>query len=401
MHPAATQSRSAATAVPTADDPQIERLLALARTHLSMEVAWLSTFTADQQVITAASGNTTEMNVVVGEGTDLAGSYCARVLTGALPPIIHDARRHPITRDLSVTRELTIGSYIGAPWRDADGNVAGMLCCLSRTTDPGLDANAARYMNLLTDLISDHLASPASTARRQNQVAETGIRGILNSGDLHIVMQPVVRLADGVTVAFEALSRFDPELFATPDRAFAAAADCGLGIDLELLAVERALEHHRALPAGMWLGLNLSAETVSTSQAQDLLLRHAGQRIGIEITEHTPISDYQQLNAHLRPLRTAGIQVVVDDAGAGFAGLSHILQLQPDTIKLDISLVRGIYHDPVRRALARSLVGFAHEIGAALVAEGVETEAERTTLHTLGVTYGQGYLWGKPQPIGD
>ena len=399
MHPAVTQSRPAMTAVTVESDPQIERLLALARTHLGMEVAWLSTFTADQQVISAASGNTIDMNVVVGEGTDLAGSFCARVLTGTLPPIVHDARRHPVTRELSVTRELNIGSYIGAPWRDSNGNVAGMLCCLSRTADPGLDANAVRYMNLLTDLISDHLASPASTARRQHQLAETVIRRILNTADIRTVMQPVVRLTDGVPVAFEALSRFDPELFATPDLAFAAAAACGLGVDLELLAVEHALEHHRALPAGMWLGVNLSAEAASTPQARDLLLRHAGRQIGIEITEHTPINDYPQLNDRLRPLRAAGLQVVVDDAGAGFASFSHILQLRPDTIKLDISLVRDIDRDPVRRALARSMVGFAHEIGAALLAEGVETEAEHATLHMLGVTYGQGYLWGRPQPV--
>ncbi len=380
-------------------DPQIDRLLALARTHLGMEVAWLSTFTADQQVITTAGGDTTAMNVIVGEGTDLAGSFCARVLTGALPSIINDARRHPVTRELAVTRELNIGSYIGAPWRDADGSVAGMLCCLSRTAQPDLDANAARYMNLLTDLISDHLASPAAQTTRQNQRAETIIARILVTSDIGTVVQPVVRLADAATVAFEALSRFDATLFATPDRAFAAAVSCGLGLELELLAIERALQHRDALPADMWLGLNLSAEAVSTPQARDLLLRYADRRIGVEITEHTPISDYDQLNTDLQPLRAAGIQIVVDDAGAGFASLSHILQLRPDTIKLDISLVRGIHHDPVRRALTRSLVGFAHEIGAALLAEGVETEAERDTLHALGVAYGQGYLWGRPHPV--
>jgi EAL domain-containing protein (putative c-di-GMP-specific phosphodiesterase class I) len=213
------------------------------------------------------------------------------------------------------------------------------------------------------------------------------------------VVQPVVRLKDGVTVAYEALARFDPAVFATPDRAFAAAGACGLGLDLELLALARGIEQLAVIPAGTWLGLNLSAATVAHPRAQEMLLRHADANLGVEITEHTPIADYQQLNADLLPLRTAGINIVVDDAGAGFASLSHILQLRPDTIKLDISLVRAIHHDPVRRALARSLVGFAHEIGAALIAEGVESEAEHATLAGLGVVYGQGYLWGKPGPI--
>ena len=380
-------------------DPQIDRLLALARTHLGMEVAWLSTFSADQQVITAAAGNTSAMNVVVGEGTELAGSFCARVLVGTLPAVITDARRHPITRELAVTRELNIGSYVGAPWRDADGNVAGMLCCLSRSAEPELDDTAVRYMNLLTDLISDHLGSPAARAHTQARRTEAVIRDVLQTSAVRTVVQPVVRIADGVTVAVEALSRFDPDLFATPDRAFAAANECGLGLDLELFAAEQALRLRDRIPDGTWLGLNLSAAAAGDPRALDLLMPYAGREIGVEITEHTPIADYDELNRRLQPLRAAGFQIVVDDAGAGFASLSHILQLRPDTIKLDIALVRGINHDPVRRALTRSLVGFAREIGAALLAEGVETPGERDTLHELGVAYGQGYLWGRPDTL--
>nr|WP_255644942.1 EAL domain-containing protein [Actinoplanes polyasparticus] len=397
MSTATSAAGSPAAGADGSGDPQIERLLDLARTYLGMEVAWLSRFSGGQQVITAATGLTTGMNVTVGEGTELAGSFCARVVAGTLPALITDARRHPVTRELDVTRELNIGSYVGAPWRDADGNVAGMLCCLSRSADPDLDIPAARYMSMLADLIGDHLGSAATLATRETRQAEAVVRDILRTSAVRTVVQPVVRLADGATVAFEALSRFEPATFATPDRAFAAAAVCGLSIDLELLALEHALRLRDALPAEMWLGINLSPEAVSTSAARDLLLPHAGRRIGVELTEHTPVGDYDELNAHLAPLRAAGIQVVVDDAGAGFASLNHILQLRPDTIKLDISLVRGVHQDPVRRALARSLVGFAGEIGAALLAEGVETPAERDALQEIGVPFGQGYLWGRPQ----
>ncbi|MCY1136617.1 EAL domain-containing protein [Actinoplanes sp. Pm04-4] len=379
------------------DDPQIDRLLELARTYLGMEVAWISRFTGDQQVITAATGLLAGMNVTVGGGTPLSASFCARVVAGALPAVITDARRHPVTRDLSVTQDMNIGSYVGAPWRDADGNIAGMLCCLSRSADPDLDVQAARYMSLLADLVGDHLGSDAARAGQESRQVEAVVRDVLRTHAVRAVVQPVVRLADGVTVAFEALSRFEPATFASPDRAFAAAAVCGLGIDLELLALERALRLRDQLPADMWLGVNLSPEAVSTSAARDLLLPYADRRIGVELTEHTPVGDYDELNAYLRPLRDAGIQLVVDDAGAGFASLNHILQLRPDTIKLDISLVRGVDQDPVRRALARSLAGFAKEVGAALLAEGVETAPERDALLEMGVFYGQGYLWGKPQ----
>jgi EAL domain-containing protein (putative c-di-GMP-specific phosphodiesterase class I) len=336
------------TAYRVAHDPQIDRLLGLARQYLSAEVAWLTAGSGG--VIMAAKG-------AVGE---IAGQ-----------------------------------PTLSVPWHDADGDVAGMLCCLTGHTDPG----ASRTLALLADLVSEHLGSPAAQAVRANRAAETAVRRILATREIGIAVQPVVRLADSATVAYEALARFDPAVFATPDRAFAAAAACGLGLELELLSLERTLDQLDALPEEAWLGLNLSAATVGSPRAQDMLLRHADRRIGVEITEHTPINDYELLNAHLRPLRAAGINVVVDDAGAGFASLSHILQLRPDTIKLDISLVRAIDQDPVRRALARSLVGFAQEIGAALIAEGVETSDERATLHRLGVGYGQGYLWGKPSLI--
>jgi len=339
-------------------DPQLDRLLGLARKHLAADAAWL----------------------VFGDQLVVNGGPLPLPEAFALPSVIPDAR------------------HLGVGWLVAVGldGLDGMVCCAGRTVDPSLDETALRPLALVADLIAEHLGSPAARARREASRNEAAVRQILATGAVRSVVQPVVRLKDGVTVAYEALARFDPAVFATPDRAFAAAEACGLGLELELLALTKALDKLAELPPDIWLGLNLSAATVADPRTRELLLRHSHAHLGVEITEHTPIDDYQQLNAALLPLRTAGVNIVVDDAGAGFASLSHILQLRPDTIKLDISLVRGIDGDPVRRALARSLVGFAHEIGAALIAEGVETEAERQTLASLGTVYGQGYLWGKP-----
>ncbi|MFI6078194.1 EAL domain-containing protein [Actinoplanes sp. NPDC051343] len=339
-------------------DPQLDRLLGLARKHLAADVAWL--VSGDQVIVN-------------GGPVPLPSAF-------ALPTIIPDARH------------LGLGWVAGVPLDGLDG----MVCCAGLLPDPALDESALRPLGLAADLIAEHLGSPAAHARREASRNETVVRQILAAGAARSVVQPVVRLQDGVIVAYEALARFDPAVFATPDRAFAAAEACGLGLELELLALSKALEQIDSLPPGIWLGLNLSAATVADPRTQELLLSRPDANLGVEITEHTPIADYQKLNADLLPLRTAGINIVVDDAGAGFASLSHILQLRPDTIKLDISLVRGIHSDPVRRALARSLVGFAHEIGAALIAEGVETEEERATLAALGAVYGQGYLWGRP-----
>ena len=152
----------------------------------------------------------------------------------------------------------------------------------------------------------------------------------------------------------------------------------------------------------MYLSINASPQTSTAAPLLDLLEKlgaHAG-RIVLEITEHAAVNDYQELSAAaLRRLRTLGVRIAIDDTGSGFASLSHILILRPDIIKLDLALVRGIHADPARRALAAGLLVFAEQIGAQIVAEGVETENELAALRELGVTYGQGYHLGRPAPL--
>jgi EAL domain-containing protein (putative c-di-GMP-specific phosphodiesterase class I) len=116
----------------------------------------------------------------------------------------------------------------------------------------------------------------------------------------------------------------------------------------------------------------------------------------IEITEHAAVDDYEALTGALRRPRAAGLRLAVDDAGAGYASLRHILKLSPDFIKVDLSLVRDIHLDQVRQALVTLLVHFARKVDAVLVAEGVEQQAELDTLVGLGVRHMQGYLLCPP-----
>jgi EAL domain-containing protein (putative c-di-GMP-specific phosphodiesterase class I) len=118
--------------------------------------------------------------------------------------------------------------------------------------------------------------------------------------------------------------------------------------------------------------------------------------LAIEVTEHAQIDDYDSLRRAIREI--PGTKLFVDDAGAGYAGLTHILALDPDVVKLDISLVRSIDHDPSRQALVSGMRYFAMHAGMTLLAEGIETSAEAETLRGLGVDLGQGYLFGKPAP---
>lgn len=117
------------------------------------------------------------------------------------------------------------------------------------------------------------------------------------------------------------------------------------------------------------------------------------------MTEHVPVSDYGPLVTAIEDLRGRGIRIAVDDAGAGYASLRHLIQLRPDVIKIDITLVRGIDENPLLRSMTAALIGFGNEIGAAVVAEGVETAGELEALREAGATYGQGYLFSQPQPL--
>ena len=119
----------------------------------------------------------------------------------------------------------------------------------------------------------------------------------------------------------------------------------------------------------------------------------------VEITEQAPIDSYEEFAAALAPLRRRGLRLAIDDLGAGFASLMHLLRLEPDLIKLDRALIADIERHRMTRALAVALTSFALETGMLIVAEGIETELQRALLTALGVSLGQGYLLGRPQAL--
>lgn len=154
----------------------------------------------------------------------------------------------------------------------------------------------------------------------------------------------------------------------------------------------------RQIPEPLTLSINASPETVCSGALPDVLGTRPLDRLALGITEHAAVDRYDELNDHLAPLRARGLKLAVDDAGAGFAGLQYILRLQPDIIKLDMTLIRTIDSDPARRSLAAAMQMFARQTGAVLVAEGVETPEELSTLGRLSFMRAQGYLLGKPRP---
>jgi EAL domain-containing protein (putative c-di-GMP-specific phosphodiesterase class I)/DNA-binding NarL/FixJ family response regulator len=225
------------------------------------------------------------------------------------------------------------------------------------------------------------------------------IRQILDHRDLTLVYQPIFRLASRDVVGYEALARFRAEPERPPDVWFREAADVGLGLDLELLATRMAIEDLHMLPPDVYLSLNLSHRAATSPRLLDAVHDAPLRRIVVEITEHERVEDYDALASALDRLRASGARIAIDDAGAGFASLRHTLLLEPDTIKLDISLTRNIDADRGKRALARALISFAQEMQMDIVAEGIETERELETLLGLGAHLGQGFFFARPQRL--
>jgi EAL domain-containing protein (putative c-di-GMP-specific phosphodiesterase class I)/CheY-like chemotaxis protein len=225
------------------------------------------------------------------------------------------------------------------------------------------------------------------------------VRGVLDRG-VNVIFQPIFDLRQGTAVGHEALARFP----SAPDRSteawFEEAEAVELRTELEMAAIRAALTRMDDLPGEAFLAVNLSPETAcSPHLLRAVEFAHSPRRVVLEVTEHAPVRDYAKLNAAIGKLRTRGVRLAVDDAGSGFASLQHIIRLAPDFIKLDIALTRDVDSDLARRALAAALISFATEIGATMIAEGIETEAELGTLRELGVTYGQGFHLARPAEL--
>jgi EAL domain-containing protein (putative c-di-GMP-specific phosphodiesterase class I) len=146
------------------------------------------------------------------------------------------------------------------------------------------------------------------------------------------------------------------------------------------------------------VSLNVGPAMLSRPGLFDALVESgiAPHRFVLEITEHSSISDYDDVLASLGALRTIGVRLAVDDAGAGYASFRHILRLGPEIIKLDRSLIAGLHDDPALRALASAVVAFGAEMGSTVTAEGIETPEELRCAQALGIHAAQGYLFGKP-----
>lgn len=374
----------------------VDSVLEMAREQLGMPLVAVVRVRPDgSQEVERVAG------VLHGGSTPLPGtplparSLCGRVVTVG-PVVVPDVALAPELAEEAAAWP-GVAAYVGVPVV-VGGTVRGSLCAVSDTPTDLTGADVA-VLEVVADVAARQLARREAATllrtRREDQLAPH-----LAHGGLAVVLQPVVDLRDGTVIGVEALAR--PTGFpGGPAELFAEAAALGLGVEAELAAVDAALALLPTLPDDVQMGVNVGPATACDPRLHErVAAATAGRshRVVVELTEHEDTSAHPDLPSRLADLRALGARVAIDDAGAGYAGLRTIVDLSPDVLKLDISLVSGIDTHPARRALVSSLVALAHELGAYLVAEGVERPGELAVLRGLGVAAAQGFYLARPVP---
>ena len=365
------------------------------RKHLGMEVAYISEFDGDRSVFIEVDAPGLEHMIKPGDSRSLDDVYCRHILAGTLPEVMGDTADYELARSMPITAAVPIGAHMSVPIRREDGSVIGMFCCLSPTPNKSLNPRDLQVMRVFADIAGKQIASDMD-ARRLADVKRDRIASLISDKSFGFAFQPIWDFRASKPTGFEVLCRFTPQPYRSPDKWFHDAFEVGLGIELEVAVLEGALRQLASFPQDVFLSVNSSPDTILSGHLEALLEGYDFSRIVLEITEHAPVADYELLLSKLAALRSQGLRLAIDDAGAGYSSLQHIVQLQPDIIKLDMSLTRAVDTDPARRALASALIFFARETGSLMVAEGIETASELETLQLLGVPKGQGYFLGRP-----
>ncbi len=224
------------------------------------------------------------------------------------------------------------------------------------------------------------------------------LRQVLTDRSLRTLhAQPIVELTSGRIAGYELLSRFTGPWMATPDVWFLAAERWEYNTELQSLVLSAGIAARTALPPDTFLAVNIDPHLLGRPEIAEILTEATDlSRLVLELTEHTQLDPNGDAVAVLDHVRAAGGLVAMDDAGTGYAGLSTLLTLRPDIVKLDRELITGIDQDPVKRALVEVFGDLAGRMDAWILAEGIENVGELDTVIGLGVPLGQGYVLARP-----
>lgn len=305
--------------------------------------------------------------------------------------VVHNRDPEPIARALMADLlspadgRIAIGSSIGIARIPEDARDAETLL---RSADVALRVAKRSGKQQLAFYAGESLSDEGPGGARAT------LRRLIAGEGLSIVVQPVVDLATGLPHGFEALARFPA---GGPLHWLALADEFDLRAELELACLRTALTLLEQRPAGTELSVNLSGPLLLDPRMKQVLCAQPSlDGLVLELTENSLVEDSAELHAAVTELLDAGVQLAIDDMGAGYSGLRQITTIHARYLKLDRSMITHVDRDPGRCALITALLGYARQTDALLVAEGVETAAELATLKRLGVPLVQGFYLARP-----
>jgi EAL domain-containing protein (putative c-di-GMP-specific phosphodiesterase class I)/DNA-binding NarL/FixJ family response regulator len=370
------------------DEPLLLRMVAdFIRAHDGFEVAGLAVDADEAADLAAEIQPDVALLDVRMPGGGVSAARAIRTRSPGTQIVAHSAY-HDTTLVLAMLEAGASGYVVkGTPPSEI---IAALKGAANGTTTLSPEAIAGVVAELSGQRRENHRnATLVSSLRRE-------IRRVIDHQDVTSELQPIFDLERLEPVGYEALARFPTHPTRQVPDWFTDAGTVGLREELELAAVAAGIDAMGAMAPGSFLAVNASPELLGEVSLAEMIAAAPTRRMVVEVTEHVEVADYDTLATGLDALRTSGCCIAVDDAGAGYSSLRHILRLRPDYIKLDMTLTRGIDSDGDRRALASSLLTFAREVSATVIAEGIETPAELDTLRDLGATLGQGYFLARP-----
>ncbi|WP_051102698.1 sensor domain-containing phosphodiesterase [Parafrankia elaeagni] len=375
-------------------DPSVTELLGVLRRHLGMELAFLGSLDEQWLVLQVLDGDAASFGVRAGSTIRREAAVHPQVLGQDEPVIIPDAHRDERLGRTGMVDTLGVGSYAAALVFDNDADVYGLVGCLGHEPHPRLRPRDGRFVGLLAAFLSDAVIDLRRAWESRSRASRV-VSDLIDAGGPDIVFQPVVDLRDGTVAGVEALSRF-PGSTGDPEGWYTVAGQVGLGTELELAAIRRALAAVRDLPPPVALSLNAAPATIASGLLGLLGTSRTCHRIIVEITEHEHFSTDPAVARGIAALRALGARIAVDDMGTGYAGLEQLIRIRPEIVKLDYVITHGVDVDPARQAVAAAIVSVARKIGCQVIAEGIETAAELRAVRGIGIDYGQGFLLGRP-----
>ncbi|MFH1641208.1 MAG: EAL domain-containing protein, partial [Candidatus Omnitrophota bacterium] len=228
------------------------------------------------------------------------------------------------------------------------------------------------------------------------------LRGIIEEKKLRILYQPIINLSTRKPIGFEALTRGPSgTFFESPLNLFNLATEANMFIELNTLCLTLAAQKARFIKEGELLFLNIDPLMVNTEDFKNMdFLKGSSikpSQVSIEITERVCVKNFAQLSSDLNYFKSLGVKISIDDIGEGYSSLKALAELKPEFMKVTLDLVRNVDKDEGKKGIIQVIVDLAKRLNGVIIAEGIETEEENNTLISMGVEFGQGFLFAKPQ----